>query len=372
MAAHRLATALPLRALAARLLAVLGWCALALLLVRCDSSNPPENPPPTLGGVRHLDLGNASGTDDDPSLIRALDGAYYLVFLSDRSGSKQLWATRSTDGLLWSTPRQITNNGDENLFPTLLQTDDGVFHLCWNRFSIASGGTQHIYYARSFDGLNWNAAAQVQLTSGLVGDRVTGMIAVGSSELRLYFSSAQRSQLGKPFFNDDLLVMRSLDRGLNWQPPTLLAGASSDTEQDRFVSVIQLAPNNFQMVLNRQASADLIDPTSDVFLASSSDGLAWGAPFQITANAADNVFDLWPNFIFAPVANQWYLSWTSTAFTNGGVVVLPLGGQYPVQAVDLDTARGVVGWSTRAAGALMIWVNSTTGTPQLWAGLNLL
>ena len=53
-------------------------------------------------------------------------------------------------------------------------------------------------------------------------------------------------------------------------------------------------------------------------------------------------------------------------------MVLPLGGQYPVQAIDLNSTRGVTGWSTRVAGPLMIWVNSTTGTPQLWAGLNLL
>src|SRR5262245_58619834 len=251
MGAKRLANGPLPRTFAARWLALLGWCALALLLVRCDSSNPPSNPPSS-PGVRHLDLGNASGTDDDPSLIRARDGAYYLVFLSDRSGSKQLWATRSNDGLLWSTPQQITNNGDENLFPTLLQTDDGVFHLCWNRFSIASGGTQHIYYARSFDGLNWNAASQVQLTSGLVGDRVTGMIAVGASELRLYFTSAQRSLPGKPAFNDDILVMRSADRGLNWQAPELITSVSSDTEEDRFVSVVQAASGSYYMAFNRQ------------------------------------------------------------------------------------------------------------------------
>jgi len=353
-----------------RWLSMLGWCAVAMLLVRCHNSSSSGTPVQS-NNVVHLDLGNAAGTDDDPSLIRALDGNFYLVFLSDRSGSKQLWATRSADGRVWSPPQQITNNADENLFPTLLQTTDGVFHLCWGRFSIAGGGTQHIYYARSTDGLNWNAASQVQLTSGLVGDRVTGMIAVGASELRLYFSSATRSLPGKQFFNDDILVMRSMDRGLTWQPPTLLTSVSSDNEEDRFVSVVQLAPNNFQMVFNRQATSNLFDPTSDVFVATSTDGLNWNAPVQITSDAMDRVHDLWPNFVFAPVAQQWYLSWTSTAYSTGGVVLLPLNGQYPAQAIDLQASKNVGGWSTRVAGPLLIWVNSTTGTPQLWAALNL-
>ena len=51
----------------------------------------------------------------------------------------------------------------------------------------------------------------------------------------------------------------------------------------------------------------------------------------------------------------------------GGITVLPLGGAYPADAVDLYPAYGMKGWSTRAAGRSIVWVDNATGTPQLWA-----
>jgi hypothetical protein len=123
------------------------------------------------------------------------------------------------------------------------------------------------------------------------------------------------------------------------------------------------------MTFNRQKTADLFDPTSDVFLASSADGLNWSIPQQVTSDSLDQTPDLWPNLVFAPVAQQWYLNWTSTAFVSGGAIALPIGGQYATNAIDLYKRSGIVGWSIRTAGPLAIWVNSTTRTPQLWSAI---
>src|SRR5262249_26050405 len=143
--------------------------------------------------VTRLELGNGSGTDDDPSLLRAKDGSYYLVFLSDRSGNSDLWVTHSSDGEQWSPPQQITTNPDNDVYPTLLQTSDGMFHLSWSVFATSPPYTQHLYYAESADGLTWPVGSQTPLTVGLVGDRSPSMILVGTSELRIYFSSGQRN-----------------------------------------------------------------------------------------------------------------------------------------------------------------------------------
>jgi hypothetical protein len=340
-------------------------------VVDVPGADVPRDMPTVDAGVvvRHLDLGNTTGGDDDPTLLRAQDGSYYLVFISDRSGNSDLWATHSSDGLAWSTPQQITTNPDDDQYPTLVQTSDGKFHLSWALFQTSAPYTTHLYYAESTDGLTWPSGAQTALTSGLVGDKAPHMIIVGTSELRVYFSSGQRNPSNTA--NDDLLVMRSPDSGTTWGAPVLIPELSSATQIDRFPWVVQVASTEFDIVFNRQDADNLFDPTSDVFFAVSTDGLTWSSPAQVTSDPSDQIPDLWPNFIYAPVAKQWYASWTSTAFYPGGITVMPAGGAYPAQAMDLHPSLGIEGWSTRVAGPLMVWVDSAaTGKPQLYSAMN--
>lgn len=310
-------------------------------------------------------LGNPSGGDDDPSLIRALDGRFYLAFISDRSGNVDLWIASSDDGAAWSPPVQITASGDEDLYPNLLQTPDGAFHLVWHRFEALTTGQSHLYHRRTTDPMNWGTN-ETPITTGVVDDWDCKLVPVGSMELRVYFSSAARSS--NPTYNRDLYVVRSTDLGQSWGAPSI-SNASHVSQFDRYPAVVQTGSSEFRMIFQRQDTDFILDSTSDLFVADSTDGLTWNAPVQITSDGSDAQPDLFSSFYRAPIYQQWIMSWTSTSFSTGGLVNLPVGGASPV---DLTPILGMGGWSTRVAPAqngrsLLVFVSGLSGTPQLYS-----
>ena len=320
----------------------------------------PASYPPT-----RMALGNASGADDDPTLIRALDGLYYLVFISDRSGNMDLWITSSADGVAWSAPIQITTSTDEDFYPNLLQSADGAFHLVWHRFESMTTGQSHLYYRTTTTPMNWGTA-ETPITTGVVDDWDCKLIQVGASELRVFFSSAARSS--NPTYNRDIYVVRSTDLGQTWGTPAI-SNVSHVSQFDRYPAVVQTGASQFRMIFQRQDTDFLLDSTSDLFVADSTDGLTWNAPVQITSDGSDSQPDLFSNFYWAPIYQRWIMSWTSTSFSTGGIVNLPVGGAAPI---NMTPILGMGGWSTRVAPAsgglsLMVFVAGATGTPQLYS-----
>ena len=308
-----------------------------------------------------MDLGNASGADDDPSLIRALDGRYYLAFISDRSGNMDLWITDSADGATWSAPVQVTTSPDEDLYPNLLQTADGAFHLVWHRFEALTTGQSHIWHRTTTQPLDWGTT-ETPVTTGVVDDWDCKLIPVGASELRVYFSSAERSS--NPTYNRDLYVVRSTDLGQTWGAPEI-SNASHVSQSDRYPAVVEIAPGQFRMIFQRQDTDALLDATSDLHVAESADGLAWSSPAAITSDPSDAVPDVFANFYRAPLLDRWVMSWTSPA----GLISRPVGG---VTEVPLSSILGRGGWSTRTAAArdgwsLLVFVSNDTGPARLYS-----
>jgi hypothetical protein len=350
---------------------VLAAAALAVFAGSCSRSHGSDDGPvsvlasPALHAPTRMALGNDSGGDDDPSLIRAQDGLFYLVFISDRSGNIDLWITSSGDGVAWSAPVQITTSSDEDLYPNLIQSADGAFHLVWHRFEALGTGQSHLYYRTTTTPLSWGST-ETPITTGVVDDWDCKMVPVGAMELRVYFSSAARSS--NPTYNRDIYVVRSTDRGQTWGSP-VLSNVSHVSQFDRYPAVLQLGPTQFQMIFQRHDTDNFLDSTSDLFVATSADGLAWNAPVQITSDMADAQPDLFANFYLAPIYGQWITSWTSTSFSTGGIVNLPVGGASPI---DLTPILGMGGWSTRVAPAsgslsLLVFVSSVSGTAQLYS-----
>ena len=312
-----------------------------------------------------MTLGNLTGSDDDPSLIRALDGLFYLVFISDRSGNMDLWITRSSDGTTWSAPVQVTTSSDEDFYPNLLQTADGVFHLVWHRFEAQTTGQSHLYYRTTTTPLDWGAS-ETPITTGVVDDWDCKLMLVGSMELRVYFSSAARSS--NPTYNRDIYVVRSTDLGQTWGSPAI-SDVSHVSQFDRYPAVLQSAPGQFHMIFQRQDTDYILDSTSDLFIADSADGLDWSDPVQITSDGSDSQPDLFASFYPAPLFGPWMMSWTSTSFSVGGIVNRPVGGPAPI---DMTPILGMGGWSTRVAQAqgglsLLVFVAGVSGTPQLYS-----
>ena len=308
-----------------------------------------------------MDLGGGTAADDDPTLIRAQDGQYYLVFISDRSGNMDLWVTSSGDGVTWSAPVQITTDVNEDLYPNLMQSADGAFHLVWHRFEGLSTGQSHLYYRTTLTPLDWGAS-ETPITTGVVDDWDCKLIPVGASELRVYFSSAARSS--NPTYNRDIYVVRSTDLGQNWGSPAI-SNVSHVSQSDRYPAVLESAPGQFRMIFQRQDTDAILDATSDLFVADSTDGLTWNAPLQITSDPSDAVADVFANFYRAPLLHKWVMSWTSPA----GLISQPVGSG---SSIELSPVLGMGGWSTRTSAAkdglsLLIFVSNDAGTARLFS-----
>ncbi|MFH1920642.1 MAG: sialidase family protein [Planctomycetota bacterium] len=269
-----------------------------------------------------LPLGTESGEDDDPALARARDGSYHLAWLSNRTGNAEIFAARSADGLNWGKPVRVTNHDFQDWYPTLLQASDGTFHLVWMRVTPPPNNFQHLWYNRSVDGLTWDPSAEVQITTGAVNDFAPNLACDAEGNLLVFFSGAVRSKNG----TSDLFVVRSLDKGTNWEEPRALSTLSTPTDMEVFPWVARRNDGSFMMVFSRHDS---------------------------TRGA---------NYFHA----KWTLIWMSTAMSNppkGEVVEIDVDnrGQYPDGVTNWTDRIGAGGWSPRVVA---------TGTPSLYLMLS--
>lgn len=51
------------------------------------------------GATEPVAIATSPGKDEDPSILRAIDGTFHLVFYSNRDGNDRIWRTTSKDGL---------------------------------------------------------------------------------------------------------------------------------------------------------------------------------------------------------------------------------------------------------------------------------
>jgi TolB-like protein len=118
-------------------------------------------------GPRRFARLNSSSNELMPSLLQDLSGVFRIVFVSDRTGKTQLWASESRDGRRWKAPRRIRIPiGEETSYafplssPKLYQDREGRYRLAFYR-----SDTRRIMLTSSRDGLRW--AAAVPLDFGL-------------------------------------------------------------------------------------------------------------------------------------------------------------------------------------------------------------
>ncbi len=302
--------------------------------------------------------------DEDPSLIRARDGSYFLAWLSDRDGNDDVYLMRSRDGATWDAPVRVTNHPDPDWYPHLVQTQDGRFHLVWFRAMTVQPFYRHLFHNSSDDGLAWDPQRETQVTDGVADDWAPTLLQTSDGDLLAYFSSQARGQTG----NMELYLSRSHDLGATWQPPLALATANDPARMDMFPSVIERAPGDLAMVWVRYDTAagmNYFDPSSDLYYAQSSDGAAWS---QVAAITHDAFVDSVPS-LYAGLDGARYLLWTSTGPSGAPkpkILDLALADRaaWPAAAIDATAAHGMNGYSAQAAATgtagryLGVWVDA--------------
>jgi hypothetical protein len=296
------------------------------------------------------------GKDEDPSLLRGADGAFWLAWFSERSGNADIWMTRSPDGVHWQPPWQVTSHPDADFCPSLLQARDRRFHLAWFR-QAARSGIRNIYYASGdAHGRNWSAPRAI--TREQSEDWVPSLMEDAKRVLWIAWASNRTG-------NKDIFLVRSGDRGKTWSQPRQI---TDHPEEDDFPCLAQLGSGAYCLVWTRHRQRRkgewLPNDTSEVMCSRSRDGERWSQPRAITR---DRFADAFPAIHRNVSASKYFVSWTTNRYgPQAGIagVMLSESMQYPAAPFRI-TPLGAQGYYARLAPTdreglyLLVWVSKT-------------
>ncbi len=360
-------------------------CAALLGALACKGGSDPARAFGPTGPVT-LSPGNLAGQDEDPSIVRALDGSLYVAWYSNRNPlqpdglqDKEIFLMRSADGATWTDPPiQLTRSPVFAFYPSLAQDASGVFHLAWWRLiplppgcdpdavaTTCTGTQNRIVYKSSPDGVTWDLDQEQEIATGpgdwlpsLVADRIGGRLLV-------YFAAVARDQSGNVNLGETTLrIFVVIHDGNGWSAaPTPLTGVNVDTSHNTYPHVVQKSDGSFLMTWTRYDAARpngvlqvTSEPSTATMFSTSADGISWTPP--VVMSDPVSFIDVFPYLYGDQAGAQWYVSWLTTAFSaSGGVVELPVGGTYPGEV----TARPELGGYTARIVA--------TSTPGIYWGV---
>lgn len=145
---------------------------------------------------------DTSSVDWVPNFRIDRAGTLWVTWASNRTGQMDLFITRSTDGVAWSSPARITTDTSQDVLPFLFQKRDGSFILTWQRYSgpifpYITPGCE-ILYATSPDGLAWSTPMPVTNDTGTAYVDILPIVYDDSAngEYRFAWTSDRFSGLG--------------------------------------------------------------------------------------------------------------------------------------------------------------------------------
>jgi len=344
---------------------------LAWLIVLAGCKRQPADPdePGDFAPTEPQLLSTGSPTkDEDPSVIRTSDGRMLVAWFSDRGGNSDIYVTSTSNGRSWIAATRVTTSQQGDFYPTLLQDEQGTFHMTWFRWSAPFVG--NIWYNSSADGLTWSQSTEAQVTRAFdVDDWVPTFTRAADGTLLVYLVSEKRDA---PNPTSEIYLARKRPGQASWDAVASIAGLNSPTEHDHLPVVARTGTGLTLVWVRHDQSEPLpwLNRKSDLFYATSADGVTWSAPARIT-NDAGNVVNLFPA-LFPASDGQWSLAWLSTRAGSPQVFALPIAGvgQYP-SGVTAMTAMPP-GYSHRLAATpvagvyLGVWVQGPEGSQDIY------
>ncbi len=311
-----------------------------------------------------LSIGNLGANDEDPCVVRAADGRMLIAYFSERGGNADLYVKETSDGLSWSESR-VTTSPDGDFYPHLHQDDAGRFHLVWFRWIALEVGS--IWYSSSPDGVTWDPADEVQVTTEPdVDDWVPTAATTAVGDVLVFFASEKRD----PGAASQVYFSRRAAGQTAWEPAAPVADLNDAIEHDTLPHVARTGGGLSLAFVRADPSAPVAynHPSTDVYVATSTDGLSWTAPLCVTDDATDDVYDTFPA-LFADHAGASSLVWLSTRTGPPATSILPLSqlASYP-EAARLEPR--IEGYSPHLAATptpgvfLGVWVEAEAQDPN--------
>jgi hypothetical protein len=319
---------------------------------------------PTTAAV--LSVGNPT-KDEDPSVLRARNGSLFVAWFSERAGNSDIYITHTERLTNWTTPVRITTDPGGDFYPTLLQDDNGTFHLTWFRWEAFFRG--HIWHNTSIDGQTWSQTTETRVTTtNAVDDWVPTPVFAANGDMLVYFVSDLRDTANR---TNELYVARKRAGTTAWEPAIPVTAVNSQTEHDHLPFAARIA-DRIHLVWVRYDTTQAtpwLNPKSALFHATSNDGLTWSAPARITTDVGQ-VVNLFPA-LYARDNGAWSLIWLSTRLGNPRVFELPVANLdlFPLGLVENPELPP--GYSHRITATptpnlyLAVWTQGPDGTQDI-------
>ncbi|MGE0440585.1 MAG: hypothetical protein AB7L66_10400 [Gemmatimonadales bacterium] len=280
------------------------WLLVAAVLTGCKKPLVGPDPEQGTGSPPALLTVNSPTKDEDPSLLLGQDGRVYAAWFSDRTGNAEIYIASTADGATWTAPTPIVTSQWGDFYPNLFQDSQGVFHVVWFQWvNLFEGQIRH---SSSADGVAWSPE-EVVTREFLTDDWVPTISQAPNGSLVVYFVAARRV----PFSTDNQIYVAVKRVGQPaWDTPVSLS-VNSPTEHDHLPYVARTGPNQLTLVWVRYAgTADFItNSRSDLYTATSADGLAWSPAALVTTDRKGQ--NLFPQ-VYRRHGGAWYLLWLST------------------------------------------------------------
>jgi hypothetical protein len=304
------------------------------------------------------------GNDEDPTVLRARDGRFYVAWSSKRRRQVDLVVRSSSDGLSWGDERRITNDADEDYYPAMMQSADGVFHVAWFRLQRRSGRTD-IWYSRSADGSTWAAPVPIS-TAGQ--DWAPTMYQDAGGVLWIVWSSNGTQ-------NRELVAAQSTDGGGRWSAPTQLTHTADEDEfphvaiasnGERVLAWTRYRPGSRRPAYYRDASAEIVTATSR-------DGLTWTEPTVCSPpDPRDRQVEFAPFVFPGAQAGQVFVSWTSSRSGRRGDILVRDIGSLDTPVRQLTTYKGSdysgkIVATAQPGEYVMVWTSTRKGKTDIFS-----
>jgi hypothetical protein len=316
---------------------------------------------PEFAPVRLTDHPDA---DEDPSVVFARDGRFFLVWSGRRNDGVHLRLRTSRDGRGWGAERRITAGVDEDHYPSLVQGREGSFHLAWFRLGREARKTE-IWYTHSPDGQTF--ADPQRITNDPAQDRAPLVHEDADGVLWIVWSS-QRSG------NRELFAVRSSDGGRRWSPPDQLTRSA---EEDDFPHLVESPDGARSLVWTRfHAGSGLRDygrdTTSEIVMAQTREGLRLAPPVVCSPpDTEERYTEVLPS-TFRHADGRMFLSWTSDRSDRRGDILLRELADSSAPVRQLTTSPqadydGKVVPTPQRGEHLLVWVSTEAGNADIFA-----
>ncbi|MBN1516797.1 exo-alpha-sialidase [Candidatus Sumerlaeota bacterium] len=235
-----------------------------------------------------------------------------------------LFSCSADDGVSWTTPTALNTNAatdtGDDLSPQITVDTFGNWIAVWSSNDSLSGSIGADYDVliaiSTDDGMSWTTPTALNTNSSVdAGDDCEPQIATDDAGNWIVAWRSDDSLSNTIGTDDDILVSRSSDNGLNWSSPIALnTNALYDSGDDHYPSVIFDTSNHWVVVWESNDSLDgTIGTDSDLLIAHSiNNGVDWTAPSVINTGAATDPFaDISPQ-ITTDGAGLWGAIWSSS------------------------------------------------------------